>query len=1362
MTRATAISYSIPRRARLLLLGCLAVLCLGALGASSARAEYTNDFLGKITLAAGSNPQPVGVDPDGNIIVYLEDQEVLEKFDSDGNPVNFSALGTNVLDGQGGLECPQVSGDCDRVPAGELGPFVDDRPIAVVDESGGPTDGYIYIRNHNSNTLTGELCVFAPSGRFLGTINEAQAVTIATPDLPPVAISIAPDGTVYTDRANQEALGSAPNGGQVDMYVPVDENPAHDEFVGQLRFAFQYHVAQVNISPDFVIGAGQEGAFIHDRGAEGAPNGLGPWHWYSTNDFQRPDDLYSQASDYLPFDKDEDYNHYRLGSVNPNNNWIYLINGGGIALYAQDRHHKIGPTIATEGEIDGSANSIAFDHSGGPDTGRFYVKGGEHELAVFGPPVVIPDIEVGSSEAGHDEATVHAQVGLAGGPPVTECVIEYGLTKSYGSEVPCTPAPTYSGDQEISGTLPGLFTEADYHYRVKATNANGWNHTFDNLVHTVAVLKAQTGAITNLASTSATFNGSLDPDGMATTYRFQYGLDTNYDLETEAEDAGSGTGSVSLSPVDVTKLQPGRTYHYRLVAENALGTTYAQDRTFTAPARPLISSLNPTNILGTSVDLSAQVNDYNLPAEYFFEYGASPAYGSSTPTESLSAAPTPQGVTVHVEGLDPATTYHFRLVARNELGTSRSSDSQFDYAPPGCPNSHVRQQVGANYLPDCRAYELVSPSRAGSIQFFPGDFLHRLSPTFLTSEGLAPRYENTGYEESPPRFGFYGGLGGLEGIESPDFIFDHYLATRGGQGWETHYSGQKSDETGVALHGECSITGNKCLDYRIDISKVVQVDKMPFPYLWDAEGHFLTRLPTNFAVVPNADHLTGEQVPSPDFSHFVFSSLDIPFKPGGLEEAPGSVYDNDIDHGTLEIASQLEGGAPIPRDQETPEDFIKIPAISNDGSHILMSTLGGGGGVNLYMRVNSAITYEVSKGNSVNLIGMSSDGSKVVFISPNALTPEDEDSSSDVYIWEEATDQVKLVSTGGGEGQSDSCNASWTTACDVQLLTSERPDIDDRMSADGDVYFLSPEQLDPVNPGVKNQRNLYHLRDGQVQYVTTLDPGTTIKRLQISADGQHAAFVTSARVTGYDNAYYDREGNLKHAAEMYVFDAATGEVQCASCDPTGAPPTLLRLEPPGNEENRYTADVMASLSGRFISDDGRVAFSTTEALSPRDTDGKVDTYEFVGGRPQLISGGTGDRDELPTLLETLFPGQFIGFESISRDGKDIYFSTFESLVPQDENGPFVKFYDARVGGGFPVEGQLLPCEAADECHGETSRSPANPQIGTGTPFTAPGNVTSGSKGQRRSKRVKHRKRKRHGHHRNRRSRRHARHHGGRG
>ena len=151
---------------------------------------------------------------------------------------------------------------------------------------------------------------------------------------------------------------------------------------------------------------------------------------------------------------------------------------------------------------------------------------------------------------------------------------------------------------------------------------------------------------------------------------------------------------------------------------------------------------------------------------------------------------------------------------------------------------------------------------------------------------------------------------------------------------------------------------------------------------------------------------------------------------------------------------------------------------------------------------------------------------------------------------------------------------------------------------------------------------------------------------------------------------------------------ASGEVQCASCNPTGAPPSMLRSDPPGNEAGTTSADVMASNSGRFMSDDGRVAFATADALSPRDTDGIVDVYEYIGGRPQLIGAGTGDRDVVRQARPSSIPGQVVGLESMSRDGRDIYFSTYDTLVPQDQNGAFVKFYDARTGGGFVGPGRI--------------------------------------------------------------------------
>src|SRR5262249_46386291 len=131
-----------------------------------------------------------------------------------------------------------------------------------------------------------------------------------------------------------------------------------------------------------------------------------------------------------------------------------------------------------------------------------------------------------------------------------------------------------------------------------------------------------------------------------------------------------------------------------------------------------------------------------------------------------------------------------------------------------------------------------------------------------------------------------------------------------------------------------------------------------------------------------------------DFSHYVFSSVNIPFTPDGKTGAPGSAYDNEIEDATVEKVSLLPGGGNIPNGAggsgET-EEFVKIPAVSTDGSHILMTTENNGG-VNLFMRVDDSITYEIASGkNSIQLIGMTNDGSKVIFASRDHVTPDDTD-----------------------------------------------------------------------------------------------------------------------------------------------------------------------------------------------------------------------------------------------------------------------------------------------------------------------------------------------------------------------------------
>jgi hypothetical protein len=161
-----------------------------------------------------------------------------------------------------------------------------------------------------------------------------------------------------------------------------------------------------------------------------------------------------------------------------------------------------------------------------------------------------------------------------------------------------------------------------------------------------------------------------------------------------------------------------------------------------------------------------------------------------------------------------------------------------------------------------------------------------------------------------------------------------------------------------------------------------------------------------------------------------------------------------------------------------------------------------------------------------------------------------------------------------------------------------------------------------------------------------------------------------------------------------------------------------------------------------MSDDGRAFFATREALVPQDTDGVIDVYEFVDGRPQLITTGTQTRDSTAAgSTQLIFVAENTGLESVSANGVDVYFTTTDTLVPQDRNGSFVKVYDARTDGGFEPPPPLAPCVAADECHGESSSSAVTPQLPSNAALGSGGNVPPAAK-EKPHKRRAHRHRKR--------------------
>ena len=199
-------------------------------------------------------------------------------------------------------------------------------------------------------------------------------------------------------------------------------------------------------------------------------------------------------------------------------------------------------------------------------------------LSPTGPPVVItnPATYIASFSA-RLKGTVDPH-GLT-----TTVYFQYGTTTSYGltTAIQSKTGNTY---QNVVATIGGLTASITYHFRIVATNGAGTRYGSDRTFTTLSATGppvAITNPATNVASFSATLNGSVDPHGLTTTVHFQYGTTTSYG-HTTANQTKSGNAYQNVA-ANISALSASTTYHFRIVATNSAGTRYGGDRTFTTP-----------------------------------------------------------------------------------------------------------------------------------------------------------------------------------------------------------------------------------------------------------------------------------------------------------------------------------------------------------------------------------------------------------------------------------------------------------------------------------------------------------------------------------------------------------------------------------------------------------------------------------------------------------------------------------------------------------------------------------------------------------------------------------------------------------
>jgi hypothetical protein len=197
---------------------------------------------------------------------------------------------------------------------------------------------------------------------------------------------------------------------------------------------------------------------------------------------------------------------------------------------------------------------------------------------------------------------------------------------------------------------------------------------------------AVTGAASALTQTAATLNATVNPNGgEVSECKFQYGTSTSYGSSaTCTPSPGSGTSPVAVS-ASVAGLAANTTYHFRIVATNAGGTSNGSDQAFkTLPPPPTVVTGAASAVTQSSATLNASVNpNGGEVGECKFEYGTSTTYGSSaTCTPSPGSVTSPVAVAAAVGSLSANTTYHFRITATNAGGTGTGSDQTFTTATP--------------------------------------------------------------------------------------------------------------------------------------------------------------------------------------------------------------------------------------------------------------------------------------------------------------------------------------------------------------------------------------------------------------------------------------------------------------------------------------------------------------------------------------------------------------------------------------------------------------------------------------------------------------------------------------------------------
>jgi DNA-binding beta-propeller fold protein YncE len=342
------------------------------------------------------------------------------------------------------------------------------------------------------------------------------------------------------------------------------------------------------------------------------------------------------------------------------------------------------------------ADSIAVD----PSSGAVYVLQNEGfsspgSVSLFTPSTITPPAAATGQATGIDpgDELVTGTVNPEGTD--TTYRFDYGRTQAFGRAAPPTDTDAGHGaaDAQAIAVIAGLEPNQTYRYRVVATNAEG-DRTYgaDEAFTTQPARPAVSGETASATTqTGTTLEAQINPNNQPTSYYFEYATSPTLSGASAVPappgtEIGGGFGDQTAAQ-DIGGLAPNTSYYYRTIAVNATGTTDGPiERFSTLPLAPGVTTGPASAITQTSATLNGTLTTRDSQTTYRFEY-VSDAEFRSGGYELAKTAPQPEGsepaftepaaVAVAVEGLEPDTTYHVRLLASNAGGASEAGEVTF-------------------------------------------------------------------------------------------------------------------------------------------------------------------------------------------------------------------------------------------------------------------------------------------------------------------------------------------------------------------------------------------------------------------------------------------------------------------------------------------------------------------------------------------------------------------------------------------------------------------------------------------------------------------------------------------------------------